>query len=91
MLFHLTTRAAWAAALVTGRYTTEGPFSHLSLERQWRGVRERFFRDATDLLLLVIDPARLRAEVRFEPADGDVFPHLYGPLGLDAVVDTISV
>ena len=87
MLFHLTTRGAWEAACAAGEYRTDGAFIHLSLERQWRATRDRFFREVGDLVLLVIDPGRLVAEVRYEHADGDEFPHLYGPLNLDAVVE----
>lgn len=90
-LFHITTREAWAAARASGVYTAPSldavGFIHLSLDRQWPGVRERFFRGASGLTLLVIDPGRLRGEVRFEAADGDSFPHLYGPLHVEAVME----
>ena len=41
-----------------------------------------------DLVLLAIDPARVGAEVRYERLDGapEPFPHIYGPLPVDAVV-----
>ena len=91
VLFHITTRAAWQAAQAAGEYRTpslagEG-FIHLSTAKQWPTTQARFFRDVRGLLLLVIDPARLGAEVRFERADGDDFPHLYGPLELAAVIE----
>jgi uncharacterized protein (DUF952 family) len=39
------------------------------------------------LLLLTIDPARLSSPVRDdEIAPGIVYPHVYGPIDLDAVV-----
>jgi uncharacterized protein (DUF952 family) len=93
-LFHITTRAAWDAATVAGVYVApslarEG-FIHLSTEAQVPGTLRRFFAGQTGLVLLVIAPDRLAAlgtEVRFEAADGDAFPHLYGPLALDAVVE----
>jgi uncharacterized protein (DUF952 family) len=90
MLFHITTRTAWQHAVAIGRYAPaslerEG-FIHLSTESQWPGVRDRFYRDATDLVLLVIDRERVD-DVRFEPADGDVFPHLYSALDIGAVVE----
>jgi uncharacterized protein (DUF952 family) len=90
VLFHITTRAAWDEARERGEYRpasleTEG-FIHLSEEWQWRGALERFFRGQTGLVLLHIDAQRLRAPVRYERADGDAFPHLYGALELDAVV-----
>jgi uncharacterized protein (DUF952 family) len=87
-LFHITTRAAWAAAQAGGVYEpaslgSEG-FIHLSTERQWRATLARFFAGETDLILLTIDPAGL--DVRFERADADDFPHLYGALPIAAVI-----
>jgi uncharacterized protein (DUF952 family) len=39
------------------------------------------------LLLLALDPERLGADLKWEPSrGGDLFPHLYGPLPLDAIV-----
>ncbi|HEY1546383.1 MAG TPA: DUF952 domain-containing protein [Kofleriaceae bacterium] len=91
MLFHLTTRAAWQRAVAVGDYVTpsledEG-FIHLSTETQWPGVRARLYADVADLVLLVIDPVRLRNEIKFELADGDHYPHLYGPLEVGAVIE----
>jgi uncharacterized protein (DUF952 family) len=37
------------------------------------------------MLLLWIDPDRLEADLRWEKADGENFPHIYGELNLDAV------
>lgn len=90
-LFHITTRDEWERAQPTGEYrspslATEG-FIHLSREHQWEGAARRFFRGQTGLVLLSIAEDRLRSEVREEEADGDVFPHLYGPLNVDAVVE----
>ncbi|MFO0614962.1 MAG: DUF952 domain-containing protein [Polyangiaceae bacterium] len=91
LYFHITTREAWEHARAAGVYVaaslTSVGFIHLSLDRQWPLARTRFFAGATDLVLLVIDPRRLTHEVRFEPADGDSFPHLYGALNLDAVAE----
>jgi len=89
-LFHITTQAALDAARVAGVYRaasleTEG-FIHLSTREQWRGTHERFFRGQHGLVLLEIAPERLDAEVRFEPADGQLFPHLFGALPMKAVV-----
>jgi uncharacterized protein (DUF952 family) len=64
-------------------------FVHASRADQWPLVRERFYADVTEqLLLLTIDPARLTSELRVEqvPEAGDEFPHIYGPIDLDAVV-----
>jgi uncharacterized protein (DUF952 family) len=89
-LFHITSSAAWQAARSVGEYradslATEG-FIHLSTEQQWRHTLHRFYRDHAGLVVLVIDPARLGSEVRYERVHGEDFPHLYGPLATAAVV-----
>ncbi|MDQ3037080.1 MAG: DUF952 domain-containing protein [Myxococcota bacterium] len=88
-LFHITTVDAWDAARAAGEYRapsleTEG-FIHLSTAAQWLATANRFYRGQRDLVLLVLMPDRLRAEVRYESADGDAYPHLYGALELDVV------
>ncbi|MEO8700169.1 MAG: DUF952 domain-containing protein [Kofleriaceae bacterium] len=90
LLFHITTRAAWDRAQGAGEYraeslATEG-FIHLSTEDQWRHTLQRFYRGVPDLVILRIDPARLAGPLRYEPAHGEDFPHLYGPLATAAVV-----
>lgn len=97
-IYHLALARDWAEAQVAGEYAVstlgralaEEGFIHASREDQWRGVRERFYSDVTEpLVLLVIDPDRLHAEVREEevPGSDETFPHLYGPINLDAVVE----
>lgn len=91
MLFHITTRAAWAEAQRDGVYrapslATEG-FIHLSTGAQWRETAARFFRGATDLVLLELNESLL-GPVKYEPADGQHFPHLYAELSCSAVVAT---
>jgi uncharacterized protein (DUF952 family) len=47
------------------------------------------FRGADDLVLLCVAVDRLRAPLRYEPGDpgsDELFPHLYGPLEVGAVV-----
>ncbi len=62
-------------------------FIHLSTEAQWPLTLKRFYAGRVNLLLLVVDPEKLHASVKFEPADGDLFPHLFGPLNLGAVIE----
>ena len=59
-------------------------------------VANQFYREAPgDMIVLVIDPARVQAEVKYEPPahpqpdedkSGPLFPHIYGPLNRDAIV-----
>ncbi len=67
---------------------------HLSTPEQVHLPAERLFPGRRDLLLLVVDPARLADPVRMEPGvptdpEGMLFPHLYGPLPVTAVVATL--
>jgi uncharacterized protein (DUF952 family) len=39
-------------------------------------------------LILAIDPDAVEAAIRWEPADGVLFPHIYGPLNVDAVMES---
>ncbi len=60
-------------------------FIHCSLPHQLRAVAEAVYADADDLVVLVIDSARLPSPVRYEGADGgEQYPHVYGPVPADA-------
>jgi len=102
IILHITTRVDWDAARAAGSYRPaslahEG-FIHCSTPAQAAGSASKYFRGRTDLLLLVIDEARV-AELRYEPPAmvggvpdpraGELFPHVYGPLALDAVVRVV--
>jgi uncharacterized protein (DUF952 family) len=100
-LLHITERAAWLEASRAGEYrmSTRGVtledqgFIHCSLRHQLRGVAEFFYGDAGDLVVLVIDSARLKASVRYEAPDAgaEKYPHIYGPLPVNAVTGVIAV
>lgn len=95
MLFHITTRSAWELAVDAGQYVPAAfaadGFIHLSDERQWFRTAQRFYHGQPHLVLLVIEEPRLKASVRRESADGELFPHLYGPLNIDAVVSVYDL
>ena len=62
-------------------------FLHFSTASQLRETAARHFAGQADLLLVAIDADRLGEALVFEPSrGGDLFPHLYGPLNLDAVI-----
>jgi uncharacterized protein (DUF952 family) len=96
-LQHLALAADWAAATAAGEYrvSTRGAtlaehgYIHLSFPHQLAGVAQARYRDAGELVVLEIDPARLTARVVVEPGapepGAELFPHLYGPLPVAAV------
>jgi uncharacterized protein (DUF952 family) len=100
MIYHLTSRQAWREAQQRGEYRaasleSEG-FIHCSTETQILPVAETFFKGQSGVLLLRIDPSLLTSELRWEPPsagapppgvpEGDLFPHIYGLINLDAIV-----
>ena len=98
-IFHLALASDWAAAQQAGEYristlgrTLEQEGSiHASRADQWRATKQRFYAEVPEeLVLLEIDPALLTSPLVVEPVPGtdDEFPHIYGPLNLDAVVAT---
>jgi len=102
MIFHLATVADWREAQATGSYATstrgrtlaEEGFVHCSRSDQWPAVRERWYADVTEpLVLLVIDPELLSSPVVEEQVGGtgESFPHVYGPIDSDAVVRAVAL
>jgi uncharacterized protein (DUF952 family) len=94
-LVHLCSAADWRAAQTTGEHRPESldshGFVHLSMPEQVHLPANRLYAGRTDLVLLRIDAARLTSPVRWEPGvatdpDSMVFPHLYGPLPVAAVI-----
>lgn len=93
-ILHITTGAAWAKAREDGELTTpslaEEGFIHCSTFAQVESTADRIFRGSGDLLALELEVARIGPELKWERATdvGDEFPHIYGPLNLDAVTGT---
>ena len=62
-------------------------FIHFSTKAQVAETAARHFSGADDLLLVAVDAAQLGDALKWEPSrGGDLFPHLYGPLPLSAVL-----
>jgi uncharacterized protein (DUF952 family) len=62
-------------------------YLHFSTAQQVQETAAKHFAGEDDLLLIAIDPDRLGEALRFEPSrGGDLFPHLYAPLPLSAVL-----
>lgn len=90
-LFHIIDAGEWETAKQLGSYRaasldTEG-FMHCSFAGQVRATLARHYPGRSGLLVLELDPARIAVPVRveFSPASGDSFPHVYGPVPVDAV------
>jgi uncharacterized protein (DUF952 family) len=94
ILLHIIEQGNWNRVGLEGQYAPaslarEG-FIHFSQPEQIAFVANTFYRNKQGLSLLVIDSEKLTAPLRFEavPEHG-TFPHLYGPLNVDAVVTVV--
>lgn len=91
----MTTAAEWETAVERGAFATPSlaadGFIHLSTVDQVHLPATALFPNRQDMVLLWIDPDRLSAPLRWEPGqpedpDGMLFPHLYGPIEIAAVL-----
>ena len=79
--------AEWASAQAAGAYNgspvdlADG-FIHLSSAEQAPETAAKWYSGRHDLILIAVDAELAGAALRWEPSrGGDLFPHLYGPLG----------
>jgi uncharacterized protein (DUF952 family) len=95
LIYTLVRAADWAEAERLGEYRGSADdardgFLHFSTAAQLRDSAAKHRAGVPDLLLVAADAAALGAALRFEPAKGGrrpgLFPHLYGPLPLSAVL-----
>jgi len=91
VIYHILPKKDWEEAQRNGAYTPESMtvegFIHCSEVHQVVRVANAYYSGESDLYLLCIAVERVRPEIRYEsPIEGgELFPHIYGPLTLDAV------
>jgi glutathione S-transferase len=64
-------------------------YVHCALPHQVAGVVDRYYAGRVDdVVVLTVDPTRSEAPLVMENTSGgrELFPHLYGPITVDAVV-----
>jgi uncharacterized protein (DUF952 family) len=103
MILHITTHKEWEKALSEGEYTasslkSEG-FIHCSTLKQTVNTANLFFNGQNGLALLCIDENKLKSECKYEdptgggnhdPRAGNLFPHVYGPINISAVLKVVD-
>ncbi|GHC80169.1 DUF952 domain-containing protein [Limoniibacter endophyticus] len=93
IIYKITERDAWALAQESGSFDgspvdLQDGFIHFSTATQVKETAAKHFAGQTNLVLLAIDSLCLDQDaLRYEPSRGGaLFPHLYGPLPVHAVV-----
>lgn len=96
IIFHICPKDFWQEAQVLGIYRgsvfdQQQPFIHCSTPEQIIPVANRLFKGFKGLTLLVIDEDKVKSEIKYEDADDAIlYPHIYGPLNLDAVIRVVD-
>lgn len=97
IIFKVVSADQWAIAEQQGEFRgaeidlTDG-YIHFSTAQQVQETVEKHFAGQPGLILVAVDPEKIVGELKYEPSrGGDLFPHLYGSLNLDAVVSVAEL
>jgi uncharacterized protein (DUF952 family) len=97
MIYKLLSAAEWRAAKAAGEYVGSAAdladgYVHFSTAEEVVETAVRYFADQPDLTMLTVDTDPLGDALRWEPSRGGVlFPHLYAPLPVGAVVAEVQL
>lgn len=94
-LFHICQPGDWQRTQADGTYAAESlkleGFIHCSRADQVLLVANQFYRDIQPLVLLCIDPAKVKSAIKWEFVDGGIFPHIYGQINIEAIAAVIEL
>jgi len=95
MIYHITSRAAWEQAQQKGQYIHESlakeGFIHCSNGDQLEDTANRYFKTEPSIFILAIDPSRVTSEIKVEESPHGWYPHIYGPLPVQAVLGGMEI
>jgi uncharacterized protein (DUF952 family) len=89
VLYHLISPQEWESVKEKTHYKpksleSEG-FIHLSTYEQFKETYNRYY-SGQEILVLEIDETKVTHEIKYEENDHGIFPHLFGPLNIEAVI-----
>jgi uncharacterized protein (DUF952 family) len=94
IIYHITPMQDWLSAQSKGKYESfslnEEGLIHCCEAKQIPGILQRYFQGRKDLVKLTIDTTKLNSQLVYDwsPSLEDTFPHIYGPINIDAVVES---
>ena len=97
VLYKIMSRQEWEAAQAQGVYEgskvdRKDGFIHLSAAHQVRTTAQKHFSGKPDLVLISVREEGLSKNLKWEVSrGGDLFPHIYGPLQLAAIIDVVAL
>ena len=96
-ILHITDKEAWVKAQANGIYRADtlesAGFIHCCRPEQLKGVLDKWFPGVQGLISLEVDTDKVRAKIVDENLEGgeEQFPHIYGPINLDAITDVKEI
>ncbi len=97
VIYKICAKRAWDEAVEQGEFAgapvdlADG-FIHFSTAAQVAETAARHFRGQQDLVLITVDARRFGDALKWEPSRGGaLFPHLYGPLPVDAAISVAGL
>ncbi len=93
VIYHITAVSEWREAQQKGYYESEAlksqGFIPCCEEHQIPDILKRYFSHKTALIKLCIETAKLSSRLIYNWSNTieDTFPHIYGPVNLDAIID----
>lgn len=97
IIYHMCRAGEWATALEDGSYPGSSQdkadgFIHFSTKAQVWTSAAKHRHGQPGIVLLAVEAAKLGNALKWEPSRGGaLFPHLYGPLPVEAVVETVPL
>lgn len=94
-IYVLVSGEAYETALASGSHAPASlateHFIHGSPFNQLNRVANKYYKEIAGVRLLVVALAKIGPEVKWEPATGGLYPHIYGAMNMDAVVKAYPV
>ncbi len=96
-IYKILEASAWARALAGGRFEGSADdradgFIHFSTADQVPETARRHFAGQAGLMMLALEAEDLGSALKWEPSRGGaLFPHLYGALACDRVIEARAV
>lgn len=69
----------------------EGGFIHASPANQLTRVANKYYSEVDQLVCAIVQKDRVLAPIKYEPATGGKYPHIYGPLNMDAISEVVEI
>ena len=97
LIYKVTSQTEWDTAQSVGVFAGapidfQDGYIHFSTEKQVRETVEKHFQGQVELLLLSVEIGRLGTVIKWEESrGGQLFPHLYAPLAIEAVVEVTEL